>query len=266
MSFSIELELKKIILATKSLKDTYTIKHKNSKYSLNLIIQEILFFLKSGSSWNIFRSPINNKTLFWHYSRFVKNNVFFRLFEKIKNSYLKKYITNDNLIFIDSTTIFNKGGVNKLGRNKFYKNKKCTKISLMTDSNGFPLSILFMKGNYHDIHTFQKHIKDLKVMIPKNKVTVLADKAYSSKQNYELLEKNNFQHIIPPRKNMKLHETYQYDKKTYKKRIKIEHIFGRIKMNKRVNSRYDKFLSHYSGFVHLMFAIIANNIIIKLNE
>jgi transposase len=232
MSFSIELELEKIILATKCLKDTYVTKHTNSKYSLDLIIKEIMFFLKSGSSWNIFRSPINNKTLFWHYSRFVKNNVFLRLFEKIKNSYLKKYIATDNQIYIDSTTIFNKGGINKLGRNKFYKNKKCTKISLMTDSNGFPLSVLFMKGNYHDTHAFRKHIKDLKVMIPKNKVTVLADKAYSSKQNYELLEKNSIGHIIPPRKNMKLHETYQYDKEIYKKRIKIEHIFGRIKMRR----------------------------------
>ena len=60
--------------------------------------------------------------------------------------------------YIDSTIIYNKYGINKIGRNKFYKNKNTTKISLMTDINGFPLSIFFMKGNYHDNSVFNKHI------------------------------------------------------------------------------------------------------------
>ncbi len=30
----------------------------------------------------------------------------------------------------------------------------------MTDINGFPLSALFMKGNYHDDSVFHKHIRD----------------------------------------------------------------------------------------------------------
>jgi hypothetical protein len=67
------------------------------------------------------RSPINSKTLFWYYSRFVQNNVFVRLFNKIKNTYINKYITDKCSLFIDSTIIYNKYGVTKVGRNKFYK-------------------------------------------------------------------------------------------------------------------------------------------------
>jgi transposase len=167
---------------------------------------------------------------------------------------------------MDSTTIYNKNGINKVARNKFFKNKKSTKVSLLTDSNGFPLSIFFMKGNYHDNCMFKKHIKDAHVLLPNRNLKVLADKAYSSSENYNFLDSNNIKHIIPPRKNMKINKTYQYDKKEYTKRIKIEHIFSRFKMIRRVNERQDKLLRNYKGFSLLAFSIIGINIINKLNN
>ena len=169
INFDLKLELKNIILKTKSLKNTYRKIHTNSKYSIDLIIEEILYFLKSGVSWRMLRSTINYKTLFWHYSNFFKYNVFYKLFYKIRNVYIRKYITNECSLLIDSTIVYNKNGINKIGRNKFYKNKKTTKISLMTDVNGFPLSVLFLKGNYHDNSVFDKHIRDACVLIPNNK-------------------------------------------------------------------------------------------------
>ena len=265
MNFDIKFELKKIILATKNIKGTYAKQHTNSKYSLDLIINELMYFLKSGVSWRMLRSPINSKTLFWHYTRFIENNVFLRLFNKIKNGYLKNYIDDACSLFIDSTIIYNKNGINKIGRNKFYKNKKATKISLMTDKYGFPLSVLFMKGNYHDIRVFNSHIRDAIVIMPNKKLKIIADKAYASKNNYELLDEKNIDHIIPPRKNMKIAKTYKYDKIEYMERIKIEHIFARLKMFRRLDNRHDKYIRNYAGFVYLAFVIIANNIIKKRN-
>ena len=261
MNFDIKLEIKNIILNCNKLKYSYTKQHCNSKYSLDTIIDELFYFLKSGISWRLLRSTINYKTLFWHFSRFVKNNIFLKLFKKIRNIYLNKYIDNSCTLLIDSTIIYNKYGINKIGRNKFYKNKKTTKISQMTDINGFPLSILFMKGNYHDNSVFNKHIKDALLLVPNKNITVMADKAYSSKNNYLLLESNNIKHIIPPRKNMKIVKTYKYNKNEYIKRIKVEHIFGRLKMYKRVIFRYDKYLRNFSGFVLLAYSLIAINII-----
>lgn len=266
MNFDIKFELKKIILASKHIKNTYSVKHTNSKYPLDLIIDELMYFFKSGVSWKLLRSTINYKTLFWHYRRFVENNVFVKLFNKIKYGYLKHYIQDQCSLLIDSTIIYNKYGINKIGRNKFYKNKNVTKISLMTDAHGFPLSVLFMKGNYHDNLMFNSHIRDAIVIMPTKKITIMADKAYSSNNNYSLLDKNNIKHIIPPRKNMHMAAFYKYDKKEYVKRIKIEHIFARLKTFKRLHHRYDKYLRNYSGFVYLAFAIIAKNIIDKRNN
>ena len=62
MNISIEdISIKKIfkqVVFNSKLKQSYFKKHSNSKYSLDLIIDELLYFLKSGISWRMLRSPI----------------------------------------------------------------------------------------------------------------------------------------------------------------------------------------------------------------
>ena len=89
ISIDIVNEIKNIVLNTANLRSTYTKKHPNTKYTLDLIINEILYFLKSGVSWRYLRSKINYKTLHYHYIKFVKNNIFLKLFNKIRNMYIK---------------------------------------------------------------------------------------------------------------------------------------------------------------------------------
>lgn len=261
-------EMKDVILRTQDLKNTFIKTHPNTKYKLETIINEILYFLKAGMSWRLLRSPINYKTLHYHYCNFVKYNIFDKLLNQIKTKYLEQYITNENQItcYMDTTNVTNKFGINKIGRNKFYKNKNSTKISNLSDKNGFPLSILFMKGNYHDITVFEKHIRDISLLIPKNKLKIIADKAYSSNKNYTYMDKHNIKHIIPPRKNMKQHSTYKYDKQEYIDRIKIEHIFSRLKGFRRLSYRYEKLFRNFKGFVLLAFSIIGINIINKIDK
>ena len=249
--FNLKQKFKEIVLNS-NIKNTYNKKHTNSKYSLDLIIDELFYFLKSGVSWRFLRSPINYKTLFWHFSLFTQANIFLKLYNFIKKMYLRKHITKNNLYFIDSTSIYNKDGVNKIGRNKFYKNKNVTKLSCLTDINGFPISILFMKGNYHDNTIFNKHIRDAVLIVkPNSNSTIIADKAYSSKNNYTLLESFNLKHIIPPRKNMKIYTSYKYDQNTYIKRLAVEHLFAKFKHFKKINARYDKTLRNFKSFIYL---------------
>jgi hypothetical protein len=72
MNFSIKDELKVIIMSSKHIKNTYTKKNPNSKHSIELLITEVLYLLKSGISWRMLRSIIPWKTLYWHYSLWVK--------------------------------------------------------------------------------------------------------------------------------------------------------------------------------------------------
>lgn len=167
------------------------------------------------------------------------------------------------MFLIDSTILNNKYGITKIGRNKYYKNKRCMKLSMMTDSYGVPLSILMMKGNQHDNKAFKRHIDDAIIILPKHKKKVLADKAYCSKSNYKLLDDMKIDHIIPPRKNMKLFETYRYEKTEYVKRIRIEQTFARLKKLRRLEARYDKKMRSMWGFAYLGCAIL---ILEKMNN
>lgn len=130
MTLDIKIELKNMVLKTNKLKDTYIKKHSNAKYTLDTIIDEIIYFLKSGVSWRMLRSPINYKTLYWHYSMFVKYNIFFKVFNKIKKLYTNTLLDDTNTMYIDSTIIYNKNGINKIGRINFIKIRKLLKYRL----------------------------------------------------------------------------------------------------------------------------------------
>ena len=170
-------DIKQTIFNTKNLKNRYIVNHPNQKYSIDLIINEIIYVLKSGVSWNLARTKVNSKTLYWHYSDMVRHNIFGRAFNRVRNKYVKLFGNNDTSVLIDTSIVYNRCGVNKIGRNKYYRNKNSTKISLATDINGVPLSIFFMKGNYHDISIFNKHINHViqSKRLSKN-ITVIADK------------------------------------------------------------------------------------------
>lgn len=81
MNFDIKTEMKKIILKS-LLKNSFNKTHSNSKYSLG----------RYGISWNFLRSPVKSKILFWHFTRFVDNNIFFKLYNRIRSLYIdEKY-------------------------------------------------------------------------------------------------------------------------------------------------------------------------------
>ena len=248
--------LKNIISKNKILNKAYNYNHPNKKYSLDLIIDEIIYVLKTGISWRNLRSSINWNTLFHHYRRFVKYNIFKKLFNHMRKKYTVK--NKSQIHIIDSSFIQNKYGRNYVARNKFFKNKKCTKISLITDINGIPLSLLFNKGTVHDLSFIEKHINDCYYSKKTNDNTyLLADKAYESKKHRKLLQEHKYQLIVPKKKNAKV--KYYFDPIMYKKRILIEIAFGRLKAFRRIMIRYDAYLSSYKGFVQLGASMLIYN-------
>ncbi len=239
------------IKKNKHLSNTYNTKHLNSKYSLEEILKEIFYVLRTGVPWRLLRSPINWKTIYWHFSRFKKHQIFQKTFNKlIKNN----YTMNNNIIITDTTFIYNKFGKNKISRNKYFKNKKCNKLSIITDDIGVPLSVYINKGSIHDLHYLTKHTNDI-ITITKNKKTLLlADKCYESIKMRNALDKLNITLMIQKKKRAKAN--YYYDKYIYKKRIIVENTFQKLKNFRRVMIRYDKLFSTYKEFCFIAASII----------
>jgi len=244
--------IKDMILKNPFTRQTYIHKHPNTKYSIDTIINDILYVLKTGISWRNVRSIINWNTLYWHFSIMSKCNVFKDVFNNLRNQYISKH--DMSIQIIDSTFIMNKCGKNKIARNKFFKNKNCNKISIITDIHGIPLSALIDSGNKHDLSFVLNNVKDIR-HFNKHKFTLLADKGYVSRNLKEQLINFNCNLIYPPKRNMK---QQTIDKQLYKKRIYVEHAFQKLKQFKRISVRYDSNVETFTSFVYLSLAVLIN--------
>jgi transposase len=246
---------KHIILKNDNLRKSYSNDYPNKKYKLDDIIEEIIYVLKTGISWRNLRSKINWNTLYQHYCRFVKYNIFHKLFNTLRRKYFKK--NKSKIQIVDSSFILNKHGKNKIGRNKFFKNKNGNKISIITDIHGIPLSVFVNKGTIHDIKFMDRHINDCYFVYKTKGNLLLADKAYESKKLRTLLSNNNSQLMVAKKKNAKIE--YPFDKKIYKKRIRVENTFQKLKVFRKIVIRYETLFRNYKSFVLLASSILIHN-------
>ena len=118
-----------------------------------------------------------------------------------------------------------------------------TKIHALCDSLGNPLKLILTGGNTHDSVVATSLLKGYKAQ------NVLADKAYGSKEIIELAKSNNIEVVIPSKVNSinpRIIDTHKY-----KSRGLIENLFQRLKVYRRVSTRYDKLDKNFIGFVYL---------------
>lgn len=247
----------KTIINNTNINRFYTNDYVSKKHSLTDIITEIIYILKTGISWRNLRSTINYNSIYYHFKRFIHNNIFIDAYNSILTLYLQK-IKTINGIIIDSSFIQNKFGKGKIARNKFFKNKKCFKLSIITDLNNVPFSILLSNGNLHDSTIFNDHKNDIlkHKKIISNNSNFLADKAYLSKNINDFCTQNNIYYLVPNKINSKKPPFTDTQNKIYKKRIIIEHLFARIKQFRRIALIYDSNINTYNNFLYLALLII----------
>ena len=257
---SFNTTIKNIIFNSDDIKRYYLKIHPNTKYSLDSILNEIFYVLKTGISWRDLRSSIKWQSIYFHFQRFVKFNIFKKLYLQLREPYFANNKTDIQII--DSTFIANKCGKNKIARNVFFKNKNCNKVSLLTDVNGIPLSVLVNSGNVHNnVHNnvhdnsfINAHINDIAFLNKNKKTLLLADKAYEGKNIRDNLKNNNYSLMVAKKKNAKT--KYKFNKETYKKRIVIENTFQKLKIFRRIQIRYDSLVDTYFGFLFIAISII----------
>lgn len=255
---SIITQLKDNIFKNKILKKKYSTHFSNTKYSLNQILEDIVYLLKTGVSYRNLRSSISWNTIYKHKQLLE----YYDIFKKTYYSLIKEYLKNKKLsVFSTDTSIIgNVCGVheldkNKLRRNKYFKNKFCFKLSGICDEVGVPLHILVENGNTHDSVIFFKH----KTFLDKHKnkqITLLADKGYDSSKIRNYLKSNNYSTIIPYNKRNtkdvnKIKELNDIEKNMFKSRIEIEHVWCKLKKNKRIFVMNEKNIKSYKSFLYM---------------
>ena len=108
-----------------------------------------------------------------------------------------------------------------------------TKLHAVTDAKGRPLRFFMSAGQVSDYTGAAALLSDL----PKAD-WLLGDRGYDADWLREALKDKGINVCIPARKSRKT--TVKYDKRRYKRRNRIEIMFGRLKDWRRVATRYDR--------------------------
>lgn len=117
-----------------------------------------------------------------------------------------------------------------IGRTKGGMN---TKLHAVTDRNGRPLDFFMTAGQISD-YTGAAALLD---SLPPAE-WMLADRGYDADWFREALEEKGIKPCIPGRKSRA--KPVKYDKRKYKRRNRIEMMFGRLKDWRRIATRYDR--------------------------
>src|SRR5690606_6483961 len=120
-----------------------------------------------------------------------------------------------------------------------------SKIHARSDNQGRPLGFILTGGEASD-YIAAEPLMTIPVATPK---ALLADKGYDGDRFRESLLIRGILPIIPPRSNRKVPEHPDY--RRYKDRNRIERMFGKLKQQRRIATRYDKTILSFESFLNL---------------
>jgi transposase len=145
-----------------------------------------------------------------------------------------------------------------------------TKIHLIVDGKGRPLSLVLTAGNINDTLLLADLLAGIRVTRPAGRPRtrperVIADKGYSSRANRRLLARRGITATIPERTDQQANRRrrgsrggrpYAFDPKAYKRRNVVERGFNTLKNYRGIATRYDRLARNYLGALHLASTLV----------
>ncbi|MFE4970390.1 IS5 family transposase [Streptomyces sp. NPDC056660] len=140
-----------------------------------------------------------------------------------------------------------------------------TKVHLAADSKCRPLAFVLTPGQAGDAPAFETVMRALRVPRPVGRprirpVTVLADKAYSSRAIRAHLRRRGIKAVIPIPADQRAHRKWcgsqggrppAFDREAYKQRNAVERCINRLKQWRGIATRYEKTATVYLAGLHL---------------
>ncbi len=135
------------------------------------------------------------------------------------------------------------------------KRGKGTKLMVIADAHGLPLALHTTSASPHEVTLVEATLDEtFTVGRPER---LIGDLAYDSDPLDASLAEQGIEMIAPHRSNRV--QTLTQDGRAlrrYKRRWKIERLFAWLNKFKRVLTRWDRCVDHYTAFVHLAFSMI----------
>lgn len=286
--------------------NTCTGKYKE-KYCLEYKLILILNLLNDFTNWNSLSKSIfyesakdtkaHYKTIYRQYRYWCLIGIFKKSFNSIipygnesNIDSLNSDDSDDNYFynidvqkdfFIDSTYIFNKTGSEDIIVNPELTKKNVTKLSAISDVDGFIYSISLAKSKNKeiifnkkkkkiktansDISLIQQTLNDcnpnIKLFNDIKNINLIGDKGYKTDKNF-IIQKSNVTIITPNKKNQKRNLIKRNEKRKLGYRFIIENCINGFKNNSRISLRKDRLSNTYMGWVFIS-SLLFN---IKINK
>jgi transposase len=113
----------------------------------------------------------------------------------------------------------------------------------MVDALGNPVHVHITAGSVHDVSEAAKLIEEAKGD------NFIADKGYDSDAVVAAVEAKGMNVVIPPKSNRKNPRSTDFH--LYKERHLVENFFCKLKVFRRIATRYEKTARNFLGFVLL---------------
>jgi transposase len=246
---------------------------RSSDYPISHYLRALLFILKTSCSYRdvieIFPGVPDghHSTIHKKFQAWAQAGVFLSIFDKLLQIYSREHLAHlDHLdIFVDSTHIRNKYGVDLISFGKKDHGKRGNTVSAVVDSNRFPVYFRVDPAHYNDATLIDPILDDLdqSEYLP-DKLNVIGDKGYIKKLK-KRVNKRNINLVTPRRKNEKRRNTKkELDK--IKKRPVVENVFASLKQYKRISNRYEKKSENYFSYLVLAMILMEKKVLKKVQE
>ena len=213
-----------------------------SKFNNAYYLKHMITVLRDVHSWNSLGnilkesynvSKFHHKRIYNVFLKWSKNDVFKIAYNELLNSTLT-YNSNSTIdLFIDTSNINNKYGIQDIDYG-INKKKRVSKLSLICDINKNVLSVSMHNGKIHDVKTINPSVNNL-LNFRYRKINLIGDKGYVTKDIKQELKQKKINLIYPKRKNQVINEDQEFKEINKKKKQK-----EKDKKKKEKNKKSDK--------------------------
>ncbi|WP_244548995.1 IS5 family transposase [Bradyrhizobium canariense] len=211
------------------------------------IINGILWRLRCGAPWRDVPPKYGSwNTIYRRFRRWSEAGVW----ESVAVT-LAEIMADSGHYSIDSTTV--RAHVSAAGRKRGTHRRALgrsrggftSKLHCLADALGRPLAFHLTVGEAADCKAYDALI-DLPERAPD---ALLADKGYDADAIRADLARRKIKAVIPGRSNRRV--KIEHDRTLYRQRNRIERMFGHLKINRAIATRYDQLANSFLGMVHL---------------
>ncbi|MEB0190828.1 MULTISPECIES: IS5 family transposase [unclassified Pseudomonas] len=236
-----------------------------------LVLNGIFWILCSGAAWRDLPERFGPwSTVYQRFRDWRDDGTFDRVLERLHVRLNQEGLIDLDTWMIDSTALRatrassgagKKGGPEEpvdhaLGRSR---GGLTTKIHLICDANGIPLRFMLSPGQASDIAHAQPLLDQVRIPgksgRPRKRCRwLLADKGYDAEHLRQYCDRYRMQPVILQRtmkRKPKPGLPRLFDRPKYRQRNIIERMFGWLKENRRIGTRYDKLARSFGAMVTL---------------